>query len=397
MSGRIWVGLRLAFVALLLIGCEDESASVPALGAAPVTTTGSERPAIVPGTAQWEFRELGRIGGLDSPPHQEFSSRLMSIELGPHGTIYTLDQQLGLIRSYDRSGELLSEFGGLGDGPGELRAPAGLTFVSPNRLLVPNGFNGRYTVFDSTGALIETLRREPRRLFKLQLRNPGITDSTFLDHLSLRSDGRPRIALIEVAWDGTVLDTASILTVPEPRRGSTGPLRPGSAWRDALIRFGRKTIYEIGDDGSQWMVDEVGDRLLRLSVTGDTLVDVDLASHQIPPTRAESNLIAAALREARLDEDEVDLSRQLVYTLIPGPRDGILLSLNGEMGEPTDAAEWFSRDGSSLGRVHLGFKPALTAIMDSSADTVFAVAVGDLDVPYLIWGIIEPTGDTENE
>jgi len=110
----------------------------------------------------WQVVERFRIGVADGPEELLFSGPLIRASLSPRGHIVVLDPQADDVRIFDGKGAFIRSFGGHGNGPGELTSPTALVWVDDNTLWVANAFNGRYTVFDSTGALIRTVPRPIR-------------------------------------------------------------------------------------------------------------------------------------------------------------------------------------------------------------------------------------------
>ncbi len=81
------------------------------------------------------FREVLRLGKLDSPPWEVFG-KIEDVEEGADGGLYVLDSRYNVVRVFSADGEFLEEFGGGGDGPGEFSSPSGLAFIGPSDLLV---------------------------------------------------------------------------------------------------------------------------------------------------------------------------------------------------------------------------------------------------------------------
>ena len=73
--------------------------------------------------------------------------------------VYVLDVFTQEIRVFGRDGAFVRTIGGRGGGPGEFRGVNGMTFDPSGRLWVMNQGNVRYSVFDTSGTLLQ----EPRR------------------------------------------------------------------------------------------------------------------------------------------------------------------------------------------------------------------------------------------
>jgi hypothetical protein len=378
-------GTTALLFATLLAACHEVSEDPGAV------TSGDRGSAEVSSPGRWEFQELGRLGGLDAPPEQQFQSHLLAVRALSGGRLLVVDQQMALIRIFSRDGTLLSEFGGIGDGPGELNVPVGAAVTPSGGLVVPNAFNGRYTIYDPGGVFVQTTPRATHRTFQLTYTLPRLSDSTFVDQYPSTENGTSEVTLVEVTDHGRVVDTLSSVRLTSPRRGPGGPLRPGSVWSEIGWRFSQNPIYLIHSEGSVWAIDRVRGRAVHQRLDGEVLAELDLEPFGRPLTRTERELIARGLREARIDASEVDLGPSLFLALLPGPAGSLLAQRTGEMGVPLEEAVWFGSDGVSRGTVDLGFMPGFRSGFDVVGDTLFGVGIGEMDVPFVTWGTLEPT------
>jgi hypothetical protein len=96
------------------------------------------------------------IGVLDGPEEYMFG-RIVSMALGPDGTIYVMDQQAPALRVYDPDGTYRATFGREGAGPGEYRRPdGGLGVLSDGRIVLRDPSNARIQVFAPDGEALDT-------------------------------------------------------------------------------------------------------------------------------------------------------------------------------------------------------------------------------------------------
>ncbi len=73
------------------------------------------------------LRELWRVGGEDE---DLILGRVSDLEMHPDGSVYILDHQLCHVVVISTDGEHLRNISREGDGPGEMRQPMGLVFLT---------------------------------------------------------------------------------------------------------------------------------------------------------------------------------------------------------------------------------------------------------------------------
>lgn len=78
-----------------------------------------------------------------------------SVAVVTDGTILVLDTQVPVLRAYAADGTHLRDLGRRGSGPGEYESPDGMTVLPDDRILVRDPPNGRITVFDVEGTLLD--------------------------------------------------------------------------------------------------------------------------------------------------------------------------------------------------------------------------------------------------
>jgi hypothetical protein len=77
---------------------------------------------------------------------------VVSLGVGPDGTIYIVDGQVTELRAYDADGTYLRTMAGPGGGPGELAEPGGgLAVLTDGRVVVRDPGNNRLQVFSADG------------------------------------------------------------------------------------------------------------------------------------------------------------------------------------------------------------------------------------------------------
>lgn len=98
-----------------------------------------------------------RIGDSDDAIHQMFGD-VADFDVDRLGRIYVLDRYAQEVRVFERDGSWVRNIGRPGGGPGEFNGVTGIAFDPAGRLWVFNQGNIRYSVFDTSGALLKELR-----------------------------------------------------------------------------------------------------------------------------------------------------------------------------------------------------------------------------------------------
>ncbi len=288
--------LLLAGIVFLIAGCGSSAEETQGEWEGSVDTLASGRVVVHnPDVPTWldtiRLRETVRIGSMEGEGPELFG-RIAGLELGAEGEVYVLDSQASEIRVFGRDGAFLRAFGGVGEGPGELRNPAGLALDADETLWVLNWGNARYSGFDpATG---EVRREVRRRVAFATFPWPGAFESgTRLVDVGLNHDGQPALLRLDTAFVPT--DT---LPLPAPseeeqiffRRGSTPvasvlePFAPQPTWAP------RPRGGVVLGEGAQY-------RLHRIGFDGDTSMTMELARERAPTTQAERDSALAALEE----------------------------------------------------------------------------------------------------
>ncbi len=337
----------------------------------------------------WRAEQVFRLGAPDGPPELLFGSGLMTVSLGPHGNVFVLDNQANEVRVFDPNGGFLRRFGRPGRGPGELRNPGSLAWDPLDRLWIPETFQGRYTVFDSTGTFLKTVRRSivtvQRIQYQIRFDRPG----TFVDH----SGAGGKLNLLCVDTLGQIVDSLSIPNPDLPPSVMGIVLRPGSPTREAVGRFLPLLIWTLAPDGTVWTAISDDLRLVQLNLKGDTLRIVE-TDHRHPTfTPLEQDLVDRARRELGRDASFVRQVIQAIHVLDDGH---VLVQIAAEMDAAGDTLDVFDPEGRFLGSMGTGFALHPRAVPALVGDTLVGVTLGEFDVAYVVRATIrrgkEPNG-----
>ncbi len=198
-----------------LIGCAGST------GADLATRTDSAGVEIVLSTAEdmplpWEFEAQYTLGGEEEGPESFFRATVATVDADESGHLYVLDPASNRVVVFDPSGEFVTEFGRLGEGPGELARPSSISVSA----------DGDVSIFDfGKGGLVRFGPRgepRPQSTFPFfpwpgQHRHIGTAEDGMFVTSMIRSDveGTFRHALQRVGEADTVLVVDHVFPRPE--------------------------------------------------------------------------------------------------------------------------------------------------------------------------------------
>lgn len=340
-----------------------------------------------PAYEEWTVAHELTFGDMDDPVYSFGPVRDMAI--GPGGRIHTAHSQELLIHRWTGSGELDATFGGRGEGPGEFSALSSIGFLGDTLwALDPRGF--RVTYFDTAGTVLRSMplqvdvrgqRDDPHvgRPRPMHLLPDGTfygmqsslfpqiagRDSMPVLHLHLDADARILDTILVQAMRRTdVLAVRSAqgrwLTGSQPF--ADGPLTAVEPSLGTLVVVERPAYTREGPAQL---------RVIRLSMTGDTVFRRDVAYEPVPLEAATVERVITGLVN-RWEEGQgaagemssealTELAREALYTPDYHPpvarvvvgRDGTIW-LRGVLAEE-GRVEWrvLDRRGEPLGRFRL--------------------------------------------
>ena len=122
--------------------------------------TGAQEVIELPGDDRWleaDFQEVYEIGAAVGVAWQEFG-RVRTVAFDGAGNLYVLDALAGRVIVVTPHGELLREFGRLGEGPGEFGGATWMAVMRDGRTFVGDLGQRAYLVFDADGEFERQVR-----------------------------------------------------------------------------------------------------------------------------------------------------------------------------------------------------------------------------------------------
>lgn len=335
------------------------------------------------GDGRWTLHEDWRIGTIAGDDRYMFG-HITNISTERHGLTAVIDFQAQHLKVFGPTGEFLRILGGPGRGPGEFEGPLAVAWDSQNRLWVVDGWNRRYSVFDSTGSLIETI---PRRVTPAVFRQKLIfTEAgTLLDETGLTTaDGTSAVGIVEVDTAGAVIDTFPPLIRPDP--GALASLIP---FPRALNPYTRSSVYAVTKEGMVWHAISNELRLIQRTLAGDTLRVVETSHRNLSLTAADEQVIQTELSRFGLNRSGLPLGRQVLHSIHILDDGHLLVLVEDELGQDPSVFDVFDPGGRYLGPLRSAFSIDPTVAPVSRGDTLVTVSRDEFGVQYLVRATIQ--------
>ena len=163
--------------------------------------------------------------------------------------------------------------------------------------------------------------------------------------------------------------------------------------RQAASRFlPQLLVWTLSADGTIWFARSGELRLIHRNLVGDTIRIIETQHREATFTPQEEDLIQRACHDFRGDISPSDFEKPLVHAIHTMDDGHVLVQIAGEMKEPTPVLDVFDPDGRFLGSIDLGFPMEPRALHAFKGDTIVAVTLGALDVPYVVRATIRRPG-----
>lgn len=357
---------------------------------------------------------IGTMEGAD----EYMLGSIRSLAVAPDGTIYAFDRHVPALRAYAPDGTYKATFGREGGGPGEYNSPdGGLAVLSDGRVLLRDPGNARITVYSSQGEPLDTWRvmgsvYTSRKLYRDTLdnvytyallnREANFTDWEF-GILRIGPDGVSGDTIELPEWDYEPPEVSASSEDNDSFIGDNVPFAPRVSWAYSPL------CYMVGGVSTDYAISlflEPG-RVLRIE-RGDW--------QPVPVTAAERDeqerIMTATMRRLdpgwRWNGPPIPESKPPYQSFFVADDGRIWVQLHQEAyqievdedeSEPESpgliqvpTASWiepvafdvFEPDGRYLGMVRApeGFSMNPTPV--ARGDTVWAVVLDELEVPYVV-------------
>ena len=353
-----------------------------------------------------DFEEIYRLGSLDGGGWDTFGS-VEGLGFDGAGNLYILDTQAIRISVVDPQGNLVRQFIGEGEGPGEF----GSNFARGLRLAVMR--DGRVAVYDVGyigfslfGADGEFERKIPvggdrrrRPILPDMQAFPGmerVLSTTRVGYLSTPDPGpRPRFRPVlsyDLSGDEAAVDTAATAWNPPSDRQVFRPELMAGALPGGGVAYSDSSTYAIKFTAPGGRVTRIVTRPFRPGPVTDRIKSEEIERHLESFETTRQPTVDPAMQAAvqRMIEAQRAASESMEFY----PELPVLLALRtdwegttwvrrrGEEGAGGDPIDLITADGRYLGT----FAPGSTALPDAfGPDGLVAfVETDDLDVPYVV-------------
>jgi hypothetical protein len=355
--------------------------------------------------------ELVRIGSLDDP--ETSLTSFFVLDRSGDGRIYTLHSQENLVRIHSPEGRPVGRFGGEGQGPGEFTAARDLG-IDGDEVWVLDGSGGRVSYFSLEGEFLrdETFRPRAPEAEEGMMAPPPIPigrmpDGTILTVVFVfdpnRPNERPDLPVVQIALDGTVIDTVGIQ--PAGEEGIDLETVQGSTFRgpqpfpqEPLLQFwhSRGEVLKVERAVRE---DVRSFRVVKSSFAGDTIFDRTYGFNEVPITPAivdsmidqlarqleQPGFLAAGELRSRLRDGAVVPPHMPPVRQVRAGADGTTWLALEEANPVTTAWLVLLPDGEPLGEVRL---PRRFLPLMATRDEAWGAEFDEFDVPYIVGYVI---------
>ena len=341
---------------------------------------------------EWRLRTLWRQGVEDGDEEQVFGL-LTSVAIGPNSNVYILDFTNQTIRVFSSDGHFIRRIGRSGGGPGEFNGPLAMAWDHNHHLWVADGWNARYTVFDTSGTVIKSVRRRLSPATGWAQQMAVIDDGEILDEVAWSTGGQLVAGFARVDTLGSVRDTLPPITQTPVASSNLPPQELPSA-NDAsrkLRPFRSHIVYTLAEDGTIWVAWSNELKLVHRAANGDTLGIIETTHRHPQLTRAENALIDSNVARLHRDRKAMNIAKQVIQSIHMLGDGHILVQIEEEAGRPSRTFDVFDSVGRFMGTIASEYPIKPGTIAATRGDTLVAISTDALDVHYILKLVLEPT------
>jgi hypothetical protein len=375
MVGRS-VGQRLlALPSLLVVACAGDApaewlGTIDTLASGVIHVSNPEQ-GLWGNQPRWQLAEVAKIGTqLDSGP--EVFGNVWDIEVDEAGRVYVFDWQAQDVRLFEGNGAYVRTIGRPGRGPGEFRSVNGIAVDSAARLWVHNQGNLRYSVFDTSGALLMEPRATATNIRFVDWISVFSAAGDLMEQGGYRTEEGYYVGLrrYDLATESLV-DVNVILFGPPTSGGRlfsmTSTLTPKGRWR------GDKYEY----------------RLVHTEFRGDTVRIIERARDAGRLSAAERDSARQQERDLnrRSTQGEIDIEttlRPIFEMTVLDDLDHVWVMLASEPDDSISRFDVFDPVGRYLGEVAAPHIVEMKPAPVFGDHTIYYVTKDQLDVQYVV-------------
>ena len=326
-----------------------------------------------------EEMRIGAAVGTDDDAPEVFGN-VLTLAVDQDGNTYVGDDQWNEVRVFDREGRFVRTIGAPGEGPGEFRRLAGITWDPARRVLWAVDIRAlHFSAFDASGRFLGN-SPHGRDTYSFSLPWVGFFDfDGFMYHVQPRNFDL--LLKSSTSPDGrlTAVDSVALPAMPmgDEFTRSTGfgtvtqpvPMQPMRAWT-------------VGPDGGVWAATTSHFRIHKVDFAGDTIRTVELRRTARRLTERERDSIAAA---NRLRTSRIPRTRPIIRRPRVGPDSWLWVAV-----EDDSTWEVFDDFGYHVGQakspVPLDSRPHVAL----GAGTITGVTRDDMGVQYVVRLRLQP-------
>jgi hypothetical protein len=255
-----------------------------------------------------------------------------------------------------------------------------MAWDSHDHLWVSNAFDGRYTLFDSTGAFLDVVPRPIHGLARLRHDLLFLAPDMLLDEAGEAGGA----VFLSVDTLGVVIDTLTRIRRPERPH-----VPPVPSFDHSASRYLDDLVWTVAPDATIWMSRVGRLRLVQLSLDGDTLRVVETHHRNEAPDPSVQTHVAHEYAKMGVDVSDFGVIQPLVQAIHVLDDGHVLVQIAETPGEASELFDVFDPRGRYLGEMRLGFRITPVGLPGMRGDTLVAVAIGDMDVPFLVRAVFQ--------
>lgn len=343
----------------------------------------------------WRVIEELRIGSVQEEGPDLFG-QVRSLAVDPLARIYVVEAQSQEIRVFGSDGRHVRTIGRKGGGPGEFQRALHAAFGPDGRLWVADPANGRVSVMDTTGSLVDS-HPMPGGFVLIPWR--GGFDDRGRYYLPVPRPSEEAFALGLVRYD-VARDTGLVPldTLPSPRdpveRERFEHRSGGGGFMIASVPYAPAFRWRRSPSGTFWGLFTGNYRLVELSPGGDTLRTVTRPFEPLPVTRADVEEAMEGLewftsQGGRVDRSAIPETKPGAEELFVDDEGNVWVFPVTERDEEGRVLDVFDPEGRWLGRVRLPFPLSDGPVPLVRDGVLYGVTENELEVPFVVRARVE--------